>query len=243
MRKICVVWIASAILLMQCRPLFGSICFSDDFSGSAYDPGKWDLDVSGSASFAIESQQAKFTIKNHHAFLKSKSIDIGGWDTIEISGQWRILSAKTPEYTITIYDADNETNWLNVTYKSWDDILGSGGSNPALWIRDSARPSPYTMDIFYRTPPTEMTNFSIELTKTGWTFTEGGQSWTYNSTTLADASSFKVRIGGWDASSLSGQIVYFDNIEVSAIPEPATIIIIALGVPLLHGRGVKNKHA
>jgi hypothetical protein len=44
-------------------------------------------------------------------------------------------------------------------------------------------------------------------------------------------------------SSLSGQIVYFDNIEVSAIPEPATIIIIALGVPLLHGRRVKNKHA
>jgi hypothetical protein len=228
MKKICILWVVATALL-YCCPAYGFVCFSDDFSGSAYDPGKWDLDVSGSASFAIESGQAKFTIKNHHAFLKSKEIDVSNWDTIDISGQWRILSAKTPEYTITIYNADDETKWLNVTYKSWDDILGSGGSKPSLWLRDSALPSPYTTDIFYRTPPTEMTDFSIELTKTGWTFTEGSQGWTYNSNTLADATSFKVRIGGWDASSLSGQIVYFDNIEVSAVPEPATIIMFALG--------------
>lgn len=240
MKKISVLWIASVIFLMRCCPVFGSICFSDDFSGSVYDPAKWDLDVSGSASFAIETQQAKFTIKNHHAFLKSKSIDIGDWDTIDISGQWRILSAKTPEYSITIYDADNETNWLSVTYKSWDDILGSGGSKPSLWFRDSASPSPYTTDIFYRTPPIDMTDFSIELTLIGWTFTEGLQSWTYNSTTLADATTFKVRIGGWDYSSVSGQIICFDNIELSSVPEPATIIIIALGAILLRSRRVKK---
>ncbi len=230
MKKICILWVIVVILFTYCCPVFGSIYFSDDFSGSVYDPGKWDLDVSGSASFAIESQQAKFTIKNHHAFLKSKSIDIGSWDTIDISGQWRILSAKTPEYFITLYDADDETNWLDVTYKSWDDA--SHSSKPALRFADASN-TPTTTDIFYRTPPAEMTDFSIELTKTGWTFTEGVESWTYNSTTLSGASSFKVRIGGWDASSLSGQIIYFDNIEVSAIPEPATLLLLVVGASML----------
>jgi hypothetical protein len=211
------------------NPLFGTIYFSDDFSSPSYDAAKWNLTTSGSSSFANESQTAKFTLAGGSAYLKSIPIDIGDWTTIDLTGQWKITSAKTPEYCIIIYDADDETNWVRVVYKSWDDILGSGGSKPSLWFRDSSKPSPYTTDIFYRTPPTVMTDFSIQLTNIGWTICEGTESWTYASTTLADAASLRIMIGGWDASSLSNQIVYFDNIEVSAIPEPATVMLLGLG--------------
>ncbi|MBN1257978.1 MAG: PEP-CTERM sorting domain-containing protein [Planctomycetes bacterium] len=202
--------------------------FSDEFT--SFDANKWDLNLSGGGSFTIDNEEAKFTIRNYCVFLKSKPIDILDWESVTLSGQWRIVSAITPEYLITIYDADNESNWLQVTYKSWDDA--SHSTKPALRFSDSAN-SPTTVDSLYRTPPSQMTDFSIHLTGTTWEFTEGSESWIYNSTTLADATSFEIRIGGWDASSLTNQIVYYDNLEVTAIPEPTAMVLLTTGAVML----------
>ncbi len=210
-------------LVCRSDQIFAAVYFSDDFVN--FDTIKWEYLHDGNGSFSIENEEAKFTVKYYFDFLLSAPIAIDNWSTIDINGQWRVTSAITPEYLIRISDADNESNWLQVTYQSW------GG--PFLWFRDSAKPSPFTTDKFFRTPPGVMTDFSIRITDTGWIFTEGSDSWSYASTTLANANNFRVKIGGWDASSLSNQIVYFDNISVSTpdgalVPEPGTMSLFLL---------------
>ena len=207
--------LGTGVFVIFCSCPVMSAVFFDDFS-SGY--SQWTLEKSGSADFSIENQEAKFTIKKDYAYLKSNDFTLTGWTTIDFNGQWRIVSATTPEYDIFVYDADDENSWLRVTYQSW------GG--PYLWFRDSQNG---TLQKFNRTPPVTMTDFSIHLTQTGWAFSEGTTDWSEQaSTALAGATRFRLKIGGWDASSLSNQIVYFDNIVV--VPEPTTLCILGLGI-------------
>ena len=214
MRTVKLSFLGAVGILIICLSSVRGAIFSDDFA-SGY--SQWTLDKSGYADFSIENQEAKFTVKSQHVYLKSKVINSSNWNTVDFNGQWRMTAHSTPEYDIFVYDANDEANYIRVTYQSW------GGPN--LWLRDSAKGTLYQAS---RTPPSTMTDFSINLTQTGWSFTEGSSSWgEYSSTTLASATGFRIKIGGWDCSNGANQIVYFDNIEV--VPEPATIGFLLVG--------------
>jgi len=199
--------------------------FEDTFSNTTIDTTKWTEDIAG-GSVLIENYTAKFYIQKGRAYLQSNPFSINEWDRIDFSGQWAIPSAITPEYDIFVYNADDTSEYLRVTYRSWD--------GPNLWLRDAGDSINTTKYYETRTPPSTLTDFSLWFTGTTWGYTEGPFSQSFASTTLADAENFYIKIGGWDASNTANQIVYFDNItvtaEAAAAPLPPAALLLCTGL-------------
>ncbi len=179
---------------------------TDDFNDNNLDSTIWIEDVTGSQSSYQElNQEATFTIYGEHAYLVSKPIEIVNWDQITISGTWKSPSVTTAE--MNCYLIDNETNErIGVAYDNWYDLIRYWHANEN------------NVEIS-RTSPQTYTSFQILLNHTHLQYWENDELIHENkSTALSETTQFQLKIGGWDTSSMPDQIIYFDDITLSAAP-------------------------
>jgi chitodextrinase len=182
--------------------------FWDDFNDNVLDLTKWSMDITGSGNQYQEiNEEGKFAVvRSGHTWLISQIVTIENWDTITIEGKWKFsspLSRPTPEMTLYLYDAD--TNQLNgIAYDNWNSIIRYWYTN-VNYLQDT------------RTSPKTYVTFKVVVTKTSMEYWENGVKLREITTSaLASTTNFKLKIGGWDASSISNQYVYFDDIQINA---------------------------
>ena len=185
--------------------------FFDNFNSNTLDTAKWSKDVTGAYNnVVISNQEANFIICRSgmgHTFLKSSILHITSWNTITVEGKWKFYSPlfhATPEMTLYFYNAD--TNQLNgVAYDNWNSKIRYWSSN--------------TSSVQYtRSSPKQYATFKLVIKKTSMEYWENGTKLVEIPTTaLSTATHFQLKIGGWDASTISSnQCVYFDDIKIDA---------------------------
>ena len=212
--------------------------FEDNFNDNSIDYSKWTADVSTSGYITeaggLLHCNVYGTSSGRHAWLISGAFNANDWSDISFSGQWSAssYSPHTAAMAITIFNADNPTQYLQAQYDRW---------NTRLYLEDSGT----RLANLSRSYPTTLTSFALNFTKTGWEYYEGGslvQSFT--STSLAGADKFYIRIGCYDFSSSLNQDFYFDNISVDAdvIPEPGTMMLLgSLATGLFGFAGLRRR--
>jgi len=194
------------IIVNACDPLF-----YDSFNDNSLDTSKWTADVAGAGnSYQETSQEAKFTVvgydnPNSHAYLISKILTIGSWNTITIQGRWRhtTITGETAEMNCFFIDNTDANKYIGASYAFYNtDILRINYAGS-------------TKQEIVRAAPTTYAYFQIVLTKTSMQYWENGVLVANNpTTTLASTTQFKLKIGGWDYSPGSENI-YFDDISIS----------------------------
>lgn len=179
--------------------------FADDFNDNNLDANKWTTDVLGIGNQYQEvNQEAKFTVNvRGRSFLWSKQITIENWNTVTIQGRFKCPGLRTAEMICYIYDVD--TMQLNgIGYDNWNDVI-------RYWYTKSN----YVQ--YSRLSPQTYSDFKIVITKTSMQYWENGAMLKEIMTTaFASTTNFQLKIGGWDASSVSGQYIYFDDVQINA---------------------------
>lgn len=181
--------------------------FSDKFNDNILDNTKWIKDVQGiQSSYEEINQEAKFTIYGEHAYLISQVIMIQNWEQIIVSGTWKSPGVTTAEMNCYLYD--NDTNQrIGVAYDNWFDQIRYWYSNNNSEEKTRLSPQNYA-------------SFRLIYNKTSMQYWENNELLHENkSTALTSTTQFQLKIGGWDASSIPNQIIYFDDIIITAIFE------------------------
>jgi len=183
----------------------------DDFGGAALDPAKWTAQVDAGCSLSVSGGLL-------HSFFTGAGAPRGAyavsaplalpqnWTSVTITGQWAYVTKVYGEMVFQVRDADVTTNYFQASYKTYQ---GDG--------------------------------FRYVVTPTHWLFRENRSgTWTtlvnLDTTVLAGTDNLQLKIGGWEYSATSLQHVTFDNVAVTAVPEPATMGLLGVGLAALAAR-------
>lgn len=207
--------------------------FSDDFNDNSFNTSKWTKEIASNGgplgSINETGGQLVFNLQGGYpggsAYAKSATFNAGySWTDIEFTGNWG-MNSYTAGSQLILYNADNTSKYFMANYSPY---------YQALYLYDSG-----ILKGAFARPNSANTPFNIHFTPTGVEFLENGVRWGnfYNTTTMQGADEFFIRIGGTDYWVNSGnQYAYFDNINVSgeqpvsAVPEPATLSLLGLGI-------------
>jgi len=227
MRHISRCVVLAAVVVLATGTLRAGILFSDDFNtGTEPDPAKWTQREDGSCSVYLsgEALYASFigTGSSQYAYVTSPAIDLPtGWTDIVLTGQWAFPTQGLGECFARLHDPDDTSVYVQASYVNW-----VGDHAQKAW-RGTHTGS--TGEYVSRSSlPTALTDFTLTVTPTGWSFvTEGGSiNKTYATTHMAGLDKIQIRIGGWEYSGF-WNVAAFDNIQMT--PEPATLALVALG--------------
>lgn len=188
-----------------------NLLFQDDFDDNTLDSSKWTMDLVGDSTYQETNQEATFSIlgqgssSSYHIYLVSGNIHAEDWDTLTVEGKWAFSSsATTPEMLFRLIDSDT-SNYVGVGYATW-------GSRIIYSPSSSSHPEEI------RPIPRAYVPFKLVITKTSVQYWESEVLVNeFSTAALASGSNFKLKIGGWDYSRISGQYAYFDDIRVSAL--------------------------
>ncbi len=189
----------------------GNYVFYDDFNDNSLDTTKWTEDVVGSGnSYREANGEAQFTTYGHqgwdngHATLVSRPIEIDGWSSVTLSGDWKFTDPGTAEMLVKILDADSD-GFVAVHYVSWPSDKISYRYPGKSITEDRAIPRSYVP-------------FRIVIYRDRFEYWESGNLVkTVYTNTMENATRFQVVIGGWDYSAYYSHM-YFDNITVEYTP-------------------------
>ncbi|MBN2582152.1 MAG: hypothetical protein JXL80_03725, partial [Planctomycetes bacterium] len=200
----------------------------DDFSGSALDPAKWTAEVSTGCSLTVSGGllHSYFTGAGaaRGAYAVSLALDLPqNWTSVQITGDWAFVTKVYGEMVLRVCDAEATGNLVQAGYKTY-----SGDAFRYSYTGHAAADTS-------RNVPATPAQFECTITPDHWLFRENrGSGWTtlvdLDTAIFADTESLLLRIGGWEYSATAMQHVTFDNINVTAVPEPATMGLLALGV-------------
>ncbi len=216
-----------AVLVLACGSVRAGVIFSDDFNtGTTPDPAKWTLredDSNCSVYLSGGSLYASFkgAGANRYAYASSPVFDLSpGWDEITLTGEWAFPTQGYGECFIVLFGPADAKVRVQATYVNW----------PSKAFRVNY--TGYSESVPRSSLPTTLTGFELTVTPTGWSFTtEAGEIIkTYTTTHMAELSQVQFRIGGVEYSSVLN-VAQFDNIQF--VPEPATMVLLALGAAAL----------
>jgi len=219
------VFVAAVVILPGSA--WAGILFSDDFNtGTEPDAAKWTQREDGSCSVYLSGGvlYSKFIGTNspQYAYVTSPAMDLpAGWTEIVLTGQWAFPTQGYGECLIRLHDPDNTATNVQASYVNWV------GANPQKAWRATYTGSSGEY-VNRASLPTDLTDFTMTVTPTGWSFaTENGSiSKAYATTCMAGLDQIQIRVGGWEYSSF-WNIAAFENIVLT--PEPATLALAALG--------------
>jgi len=210
------------VVVLATGTLRAGVLFSDDFgTGTEPDPAKWTQteDSNCSVSLSAGVLYAQYIGQNSPRYALVDSFDIAlptGWSEFVLSGQWAFPTQGLGEAILRLGDPHNTSTYVQAAYVNWPNKMWrasyTGGSDPVT--RSSL--------------PTTLTDFTMTVTPTEWSFvTEGGSiNKTYATTCMAGLDEIQIRIGGWEYSTVQN-VAAFDNIQLT--PEPATLALVAVG--------------
>jgi len=216
-----------AVVVLATGTLRAGILFSDDFStGTEPDPAKWTQteDTNCSVYLSGGALYAQYIGQNssRHARVDSCDIDLpSGWTEIVLTGQWAFPTQGYGECFIRLHDPDDTSVFVQASYVNW-----VGASAQKAWRGSYTGSTPDT--VTRPSLPTALTDFTMTVMPTGWSFvTEGGSiNKAYTTAHMAGLDKAQIRIGGWEYSAYWNEAV-FDDIQLT--PEPATLALLALG--------------
>jgi hypothetical protein len=224
--------VAAAVLAVAAVDVRAEVTLlQDDFGGSSLDPAKWTALVSTGCSLTVSGGvlNAYFSGANavRGAYAVSLPLELPqNWTSVTVTGQWAYVTKQTGEMVFRVADADATTNYLQAGYKTY---LGDAfrRSLTGQSVVDQARAVPATL-----------AQFECVITPDHWLFRENrGSGWVtlvdLDTTVLAAADRLEVRIGGWEYSYTSQQHAKFDNMLVTAVPEPASMALLGLGLAVV----------
>jgi hypothetical protein len=203
--------------------------FEDDFSSGTLNPAKWTALVDPGCSLTVGADNvlhSYFTGAAAPRGAYAQSVAIGlptAWTSVTLSGQWAFVDKVYGEMVINVFDPDQTSNYLRVSYRTY------GGD--AFQAQQTGMSAVTTV----RSTPSTLSDFELILTPGHWTFRElRDATWTtladYDAAFLGNLAGLQFKIGGWEYSFTTLQRVDFDNILVQAVPEPATLSLVGLGV-------------
>lgn len=214
--------IAAAVFLATAGPTPGAVIFSDDFNtGAEPDPAKWTQTEDGSCSVYLTGGvlYAKFygMTSPQYACATSPALDLPtGWTDIVLTGQWAFPTQGLGECLVRLHDPDVTGVYVQASYFNYPRKAWRGSYTG------------FSENVDRSTLPTALTDFTLTVTPTGWSFvTEGGSiNKAYTTAHMAGLDKIQIRIGGWEYSRRWNEAA-FDNIQLT--PEPATLGLLALG--------------
>ena len=206
----------------------------DDFGGAALDPAKWTAQVDAGCSLSVSGGllHSYFTGAGAPRGAYAVSVPLAlpqNWTSVTITGQWAYVTKVYGEMVFQVRDADVTTNYFQASYKTYQ---GDG-------FRYVVTGQSIVEQV--RAVPATLAQFECVVTPTHWLFRENRSgTWTtlvnLDTTVLAGADNLQLKIGGWEYSATSLQHVTFDNISVTAVPEPATMGLLGVGLAALAAR-------
>lgn len=231
--------LAAVISVVLAVPVQATVIFGDDFNtGAEPDPAKWTQVESAGCSVYLTggALYASFIGAGaaRYATATSPALDLpGGWTEIVLTGQWAFPTQGYGEAFIQVQDPDNTSVFVQASYVNWV------GTNASKNWRGTY--TGFGGEYVYRgSLPTALTDFTLTVTPTGWSFvTEGGSiSKTYTTAHMAGLDKVQIRIGGWEHSAVTN-VAAFDDIQLT--PEPATLSLLVLGSVAMLARRRRRK--
>lgn len=218
--------LAAVISVVLAVPVRATVIFGDDFNtGAEPDPAKWTQVESAGCSVYLTGGvfYASFIGAGapRYAIATSPALDLpSGWTDIVLTGQWAFPTQGFGEALIRVQDPDDTSVFVQASYVNW---VGSSASKD--WRGTYTGFEEY---VYRGSLPTALTDFTLTVTPTGWSFvTEGGSiSKAYTTAHMAGLDKVQIQIGGWEWSAVSN-VAAFDNIQLT--PEPATLSLLAIG--------------
>ncbi len=215
-------------------PTWPITLFEDDFSsdtiGTNWTKDEWRevggvhyTDGLGNSHVSIQNGVAEFNVRGpiSGAYLNSISTSpILNWSSIEFSSKFGVsIPGQSAAFDMFVFSANDPTKYFQVYLASW------GG--PYLGFYDSGVDKGTASISGF---PEVGSDLSMRFTKTGFEFWGGPELLkSYASDSMKDASSFYLRIGGWDYSDTGNQQILFDDVKVTAAPEPISSALFLLG--------------
>jgi hypothetical protein len=206
----------------------------DDFEGGALDPAKWTAQVDAGCSLSVSGGLLHSYFKGANeprgAYAVSAPLVLPqNWTSVTITGRWAYVTKVYGEMLIQVRDADVLNNYVQAGYRTY----------PSDAFRYTLT-GQSVVDAGRQVPSTPV-DFECVITPSHWLFRENrGGTWTtlvdLDTTVFANTDSLQVRIGGWEYSVTALQHVTFDNVAVTAVPEPATMGLLGVGLAALAAR-------
>jgi len=218
--------VLAAVVVLATGTLRAGTLFSDDFNtGTEPNPAKWTQMEDGSCSVYLTggALHAKFygTGGPQHAYATSPALDLPtGWTDIVLTGQWAFPTQGYGECLVRLQDPDDTGVYVQASYVNW---VGAGAQKAWRGMHTGSQEYVNRSSL-----PTTLTDFTLTVTPTGWSFvTEGGSiNKAYTTDHMAGLDKVQIRIGGYEVSTYWNEAA-FDNIQLT--PEPATLALLALG--------------
>jgi len=218
--------LAVVISVVLAVPARATVIFGDDFNtGTEPDAAKWtQIESAGCGVYLTGGAlYASFIGQNapRSAYVTSPALALpSGWTDVVLTGKWAFPTQGFGECFIQVLDPDNTSVFVQASYVNW---VGSSASKE--WRGTYTGFGEY---VYRGSLPTALTDFTLTVTPTGWSFvTEGGSiSKSYTTAHMAGLDKVQIMIGGWEYSSVTN-VAVFDDIQLT--PEPATLSLLALG--------------
>jgi hypothetical protein len=230
--------ICASLLVVLIGNVRAAIIFSDDFNINGLDASKWTALGDPGCYLEVTGGVLRNYFDGYYRSSYAKSVDISlpsNWTSVTVTGQWAFPVNISGELLMAIKDADASNNGCIVAYDTWN----------GLFRAQDSQSFPYNFLTTPRSYPQSLTNFEWTITPTGWQFKECRDGfWTTlvdRNNTLTQMNKMFLLIGGWEYTGYGYlQETNYDNIEVSVIPEPATICLLGLGALSLIRRRKNN---
>jgi len=237
MNRFLVITVLAAIIFAVAGPVYANVLFFDNFDDNTFDTDKWGVALhqsSGAPASTVTESNGRLDFKlwggssggNIYAYSKNAAPSYG-WSQIDFTGKWQQTGVRdTAGAGIVIYDANNTSKYLSASYSPY-------------WRRITFYDSGTLRGTYNRDRDLPEQQFALSFTPMGWSFVDGGTTYLNNvaSTSLANATSFKIKIGGDEAAYYpnNNEHNYFDEILlqddlVSTVPEPASMALVGVGL-------------
>jgi len=222
---------ALVVVLAGSAAMAADVRFEDDFDSPPLDPARWTKQEDPGCTVQVSGGvlQALFTGGKTpwHAYAHSVEVALpAGWTSFTLRGQWAYVDKVTGEMLMRLWDADDDTAYVQARYKTY------GGE-----VFNASSPGSAEQEIS-RTAPATLAPFEWTVTPTGWTFQEyrGGQ-WDlladFATAHMAGAEAVRFKLGGWEYSATTLQRTDYDDIELTVLPEPGCGALLLLGAAAL----------